>query len=75
MDGIMAFFKGIGDVIVGIIDFVVSFFRDLIYVISLLGNMLLQLPNMIGWLPSACISLTVTLFGIVIIYKIMGREG
>ena len=75
MQAIINFFVTLGDVIVSIVEFVVKFFKDLIYVIGLLGNLLVSLPAMIGWLPSACISLVVTTFSIVVIYKIMGREG
>ena len=75
MQAIIDFFTTLGSVIVSVVEFVIKFFKDLIYVIGLLGNMILSLPAMIGWLPSVCISLTVTAFSIVVIYKIMGREG
>lgn len=75
MQAIIDFFATLGSVIVSVVEFVIKFFKDLIYVIGLLGNLLISLPAMIGWLPSACISLVVTTFSIVVIYKIMGREG
>ena len=59
----------------GILDFLVGIIMDLLYVVGLLGSLLVKLPDMIGWLPSACITLTVTIFSIVVIYKILGREG
>lgn len=75
MGAILDFFTSLGNVITSLIEFVVKFFKDLFYVIGLLANMLASLPAMIGWLPSACISLVITAFSIVVIYKIMGREG
>lgn len=75
MDAIIGFFKGIGDAIVSAFDFVISFFQDLIYVIKLLGKVILSIPNYLSWLPSSVVALLLTLFAIVVIYKILGREG
>lgn len=75
MQALINFFTSLGNVIVSLVEFVIKFVQDLFYVIGLLGNLIISLPAMIGWLPSACISLTVTAFSIVVIYKIMGREG
>lgn len=75
MDAVISFFKGIGDAIVAVFDFVISFFQDLIYIIQLLGKFLAQLPGYFAWLPSDILALLLTLFAIVVIYKILGREG
>lgn len=75
MDAIVSFFTGIGNAIVSVFDFVVSFFSDLIYVIQLLGKVVLSIPSYFAWLPGGISTLLVTLFAIVVIYKILGREG
>lgn len=75
MDAVVSFFKGIGNAIVSIFDFVISFFQDLIYVIQLLGKFLGQLPQYLSWMPPSVSGLLITLFAIVVIYKILGREG
>lgn len=75
MSALVDFFASLGNVIVSLVEFVFKFIKDLFYIIELLGNTLLALPSMIGWLPSACISLAITAFSIVVIYKVMGREG
>lgn len=75
MQGIMDFLSGLGDLIGSLVDFVFGMIQDLLYVIGLLGTMILKIPQMVGWLPSACITLVVTTFTIVVIYKILGREG
>ena len=75
MDALISFFTGIGDAIVSAFDFVISFFSDLIYTIQLLGKVILSIPNYISWLPSPVVTLLLTLFSIVVIYKILGREG
>lgn len=75
MDAIVSFFTGLGNFLVSVIDFVISFFSDLIYVIQLLGKVVFSLPSYFSWLPSGVSALLITLFAIVVIYKIIGREG
>lgn len=75
MDAIVSFFTGLGDAIVSAFDFVISFFSDLVYVIQLLGKVVLSIPSYFSWLPSGVSALLITLFAIVVIYKIIGREG
>lgn len=75
MDGIIGFLRGIGSAIVSAFDFIIGFFQDLIYIIQLTGKFLLQIPAYFSWMPVEVVSLLVVLFGIVVIYKIMGREG
>lgn len=75
MQGLISFFTSLGDTIVAVFQFWIKYISDLFFVVRLLGNLALSLPAMIGWLPSACISVTVLAFAIAVIYKIMGREG
>lgn len=75
MDAVVSFFSGIGNAIVSVFDFVISFFSDLIYVIQLLGKVVLSIPSYFSWMPGSISALLVTLFAIVVIYKILGREG
>lgn len=75
MQGLIDFFVTLGDVIVSLIEFIISFISDLIFVIGLLGSLILKIPMLFSWFPSAFVSLLITIFGIVVIYKILGREG
>lgn len=75
MSAIIDFLVGLGEVIGSLISFVFGVIQDLLYVITLIGSLVVKIPDMIGWLPSACITLVVTAFSIVVIYKILGREG
>lgn len=75
MDTLLDFFSSIGEIIVSIVKFVISFFQDLIYVIKLTGKVVGQIPAFFSWMPAEIISLLVILFGVVVIYKILGREG
>lgn len=75
MSAILDFLIGLGDMIRSLADFVFGIIKDLVYVIALIGSLVLKIPDMIGWLPSACITLVITTFSVVVIYKIIGREG
>lgn len=75
MGALIDFFKGFAEIVSSLVDFVYGIITDLLYVVALLGSLIVKIPDMIGWLPSACITLVVTTFGIVLIYKILGREG
>lgn len=75
MQALIDFFKSFAEIISALVNFVIGIIQDLLYVISLLGSLIVKIPDMIGWLPSACITLTISIFGIVLIYKILGREG
>lgn len=74
MQSIIDFLSSIGDAIVAAIDFVISFFGDLIYIIQLAGKFLAQLPNFFSWLPAPVVTVLLTTFAIVVIYKVTGRD-
>lgn len=75
MKEVLEFLKSIVDAISTAIDFVVDFVSDIIYIIELVSKTIIEIPNYFGWLPTAAVTLIVTIFGIVVIYKITGREG
>lgn len=67
---ISGFFEAFGK----IIDFIVDFFMDLVFVITTLGQFVIEIPGYFVWLPSEIIALIVTIFSIVVIYMILGRK-
>lgn len=75
MQAIIDFFANIGSVITTVIDFVVQLFRDLITMLELLAKFLVSIPSYFGWLPSSVVAIVALIFSIVVIYKILGREG
>lgn len=75
MDTIINFFSTLGEIINTIIGFVVSFFQDVVYVITLTGKFLGQIPSLFSWVPAEMLVILVSIFSIVVIYKILGREG
>lgn len=74
MQSIIDFLSSIGSAILAGIDFVVSFFEDLVYIIQLTGRFLAQLPSFFSWLPTPVVSVLLTTFAIVVVYKIAGRD-
>lgn len=74
MSAIIDWFVGLGDFFNSVIDFVVGFFEDLVYVIKLLGEFILQIPGYFAWMPPAILALLMTIFGIVVVYMILNRK-
>lgn len=75
MTAILNFLKGIATGVTTIIEFVISFFEDVAYIVSLLAEFVLQVPELLSFLPSPVLASVVSLFAIIVIYKILGREG
>lgn len=64
------------DVFNSIIDFVVSFFTDLVNIGKMLAEVSTEIPSYLGmFLPGPVISLVVVGISIAVIFKIAGREG
>lgn len=74
MDAIINFFVGLKDVFTSVVDFVVDFFSDLVYIIGLLGSFVLYIPTYFSWLPVEIVALVATAFSIVVIYMILNRK-
>lgn len=75
LETIANFFTGIADVVTSLIDFVVGIVSDLVYVVMLCNEFVQKIPLYFAWLPTPIITVIVTIFAIVVIYKILGREG
>ena len=75
MQAIIDFFNTIGSVISTVINFVVKMFSDLVMMLQLLAKFIVNIPSYFGWLPTSVVAVIVTIFSIVVIYKILGREG
>lgn len=55
--------------------FVKDFTSDTFEMIKLVGETVARIPDYFSWLPSEVAVALVALFGVVVIYKILGREG
>lgn len=69
------FFLGVSGVITGLVDFVVGFIEDIVYVVKLCTSFVAKIPKLFSWLPTPVLAIVVVTFSVVVIYKIMGREG
>ncbi len=65
----------IGNFFTTIFDFVISLVEDLVYIVQATGKALTSIPSLFSWLPPPVLALLITIFGVVVIYKISGREG
>lgn len=65
----------IGELISTAFQFVLDFFQDTVYVIQLTGKFVLEIPSYFSWLPAPVLTLVVAVFSVVVIYKVLGREG
>lgn len=72
---VLDFLKMIGDTLISFFEFAFSLVEDLVYVIKLTGEMVIKIPSYFSWLPGEAVALIATIFSIVVIYKVIGREG
>lgn len=68
-------FQQIFDFFSNVLDFLIDFIKDIVYIIEITGEMVLKIPDYFSWLPSEALSLLVSVFAVVVIYKVLGREG
>lgn len=67
-------FFSLTDILLSLWNFVISFFEDIVYVVRLCKSVVVGIPYYFAWMPSAIIGLLVTIFGIVVVYKVVGRD-
>lgn len=75
MEALIQFFSSIGNAIVMAFNFLFSAIKDIVYVIALTTETVRNIPVYFSWIPPQVMVIIVTLFSIVVIYKILGREG
>lgn len=76
MQAIIDFFTGIIDGLVAIVKFVIDTIKDIVHMVQLVGETMLKIPDLLsGFLPAEVVTAVLLIFGVVVIYKILGREG
>lgn len=75
LESIFAAIESIIDFLDTIWNFVTDFLSDTFEMIKLVGETLTKIPSYLSWLPAEVVAPLVVLFGVVVIYKILGREG
>lgn len=74
MQGIIDFLSLIGDTLVAVVQFFVSFIQDIVFVVQLAGQFLASIPQYFSWLPAPIAAMLVTSVVVIMIYKIAGRS-
>lgn len=72
---IKEFLNSIANIFLSLWDFVIDFFEDIAYVVKLVTSFVVGIPTYFSWLPAELLALIVAIFGVVVIYKVLGREG
>lgn len=75
LDSILSAVDNIVEFIDTIWKFVKDFTKDTFEMIKLVGETVAKIPDYFDWLPAEVGVALVALFGVVVIYKILGREG
>lgn len=75
MEAIVSMLNSIGNFIASIVDVVLGLVQDVVYVIQITAKTVASIPTYFTWLPTAAAGLIVTIFGVVVVYKVIGREG
>lgn len=74
LKNIYAALKSITSFLGSIVDFVVDFFQDLVYVINLLGETIKSIPQYLGFFPTILVTAVISLVSLAVVFKILGRE-
>lgn len=76
MSSVINFFKGIADFFSSVVDFVISLFEDLVWVTKTITSLVPKVTEVFGaFLPASIVAILGTILAVVIIYKLLGREG
>lgn len=66
--------KDIGSFLSKTVEFILDLFEDLVYIVKLLGEVVLDIPEYLGVFPTVIVSAVISLVGIAVIFRVLGRE-
>lgn len=75
MEDLIKLVKEIGQFIANAFDFLLDLISDIVYMIELTAKSVAKIPEYFSWLPGSIVAMIVGIFAIVVIYKVLGREG
>lgn len=75
MVAIQNFLSSFGELFVSLCNFIIGMFRDIMQMISILARIPDFLLSLFNWMDPAILIYASTLISIVVVYKILGREG
>lgn len=75
MNAIIKFIEGITNGVKAGVEFLLSFIEDVAYVVKLTADFVAKIPDYLSFLPAEILAVVLAIFAVVVIYKILGREG
>lgn len=75
MQVIIDFFAGFGNAITSVFEWFAGFIEDTVYFVQLLGEAVAKIPSYFSWLPSEALVALGVLVGVIVICRVLGREG
>lgn len=73
-DAFVSFVSDFGTFLDNVSLFIVNFFSDLTYAISLMTKFVVTIPDYFAWIPLPVLWTLYITFNIVLIYQVIGRE-
>lgn len=75
MQAILDSIASIGNAITTAFQWLLHLIQEVVEITSLVGKFVLSIPGYFSFLPAPAIAIIVSIFGVVALYKLMGREG
>lgn len=76
LDAIKETLFSIADGITAAIDFLIGFFKDIVYVIELLGKAVVSIPKWLAWLlPPEVMVIAGVALSVIVVLRIVGRDN
>lgn len=75
LDSIKEILFNIGNFFTSVYDFFLKLCKDIVFIVKATGKAVSVIPDLFSWLPAPVLSIILVVFGVIVIYKIMGREG
>lgn len=72
---IIEFIMGIAEAIVTAFTYLIDSVKGIANVVKMLLYFTPKIPLYFTWLPAECLTILGMIFGIAVLYKILGREG
>lgn len=74
MSAILTFIQGIADGVSAALDFLLGLVEDVAFLAKTCAAFVVKIPEYLSFLPASVLALIVSIFAVVVIYKILGRE-
>lgn len=75
MRAIIGFLEGLVDIVGSLVDFVIGLISDLVYLVQITAKAVASIPSYFSWVPPQALALLLSIFAVVVLYKLLGREG